>query len=129
MSVQARKLVHDDIKPRNTRRSAADYLDAPNMPWRGPNFPASRVKALDTDGNGITTALFKLDPGAIVPLHEHTALEQAYAIEGSRSKIMKVQAVTGPVCVAAGRQSARSGGAATAHFCSVSFSGPPLRLW
>jgi len=31
----------------------------------------------------ITTALFKLDPGAVVPLHEHTALEQTYVIEGS----------------------------------------------
>ena len=33
--------------------------------------------------SGITTALFKLEPGAVVPLHEHTALEQTYVIEGS----------------------------------------------
>jgi anti-sigma factor ChrR (cupin superfamily) len=30
------------------------------------------------DDSGITTALFKLEPGAVVPLHEHTALEQTY---------------------------------------------------
>src|SRR6266705_3038843 len=36
-----------------------------------------------TDDSGITTALFKLEPGAVVPLHEHTALEQTYVIEGS----------------------------------------------
>jgi quercetin dioxygenase-like cupin family protein len=36
-----------------------------------------------TDDKGITTALFKLAPGAVVPLHEHTALEQTYVIEGS----------------------------------------------
>jgi Resolvase, N terminal domain/ChrR Cupin-like domain len=29
------------------------------------------------------TALFKLDPGAVVPLHEHAALEQTYVIEGT----------------------------------------------
>jgi anti-sigma factor ChrR (cupin superfamily) len=29
----------------------------------------------------VTTA-FKLEPGTIVPLHEHTALEQTYVIEG-----------------------------------------------
>jgi len=38
---------------------------------------------LYTDDTGITTALFKLEPGAVVPLHEHTALEQTYVIEGS----------------------------------------------
>ena len=27
--------------------------------------------------------LFKLDPGAVVPLHEHTALEQTYVLEGT----------------------------------------------
>jgi hypothetical protein len=34
-------------------------------------------------GCPVTTALFKLEPGAIVPLRERTALEQTYVIEGS----------------------------------------------
>jgi anti-sigma factor ChrR (cupin superfamily) len=38
---------------------------------------------LYSDDSGITTALFKLDPGAVVPLHEHVALEQTYVIEGT----------------------------------------------
>jgi quercetin dioxygenase-like cupin family protein len=50
---------------------------------RLPSFPGIRIKVLYTDDTGVTTALFKLDPGAVVPLHEHTALEQTYVIEGT----------------------------------------------
>jgi anti-sigma factor ChrR (cupin superfamily) len=38
---------------------------------------------LYSDDSGMTTALFKLDPGAVVPLHEHTALEQTFVLEGT----------------------------------------------
>ena len=83
MSNQARKLVHSDIKPDNPPDRAAHYLDVPNMPWEATKFLGIKIKVLYTDDSGITTALFKLDPGAVVPLHEHTALEQTYVIEGS----------------------------------------------
>jgi quercetin dioxygenase-like cupin family protein len=83
MSNQARKVVHADIKPENPPERAAHYLDVPNMPWEATKFPGIKIKVLYTDDSGITTALFKLDPGAVVPLHEHTALEQTYVIEGS----------------------------------------------
>ena len=83
MTAQARKLVHSDIKPDNPPERVAHYLDVPNMPWEKTKFPGIGIKVLYTDDSGITTALFKLDPGAIVPLHEHTALEQTYVIEGS----------------------------------------------
>ena len=29
------------------------------------------------------TLLLKLEPGAVVPLHEHTAIEQTYVLEGT----------------------------------------------
>ena len=83
MSNQARNLAHPDIKAENPRERAAHYLDVPNMPWEATKFPGIKIKVLYTNDSGITTALFKLDPGAIVPLHEHTALEQTYVIEGS----------------------------------------------
>ena len=83
MSAQPRKVVHPDIKPENTPELASRYLDVPNMPWEPTKFPGIRIKVLYTDASGITTALFKLEPGAVVPLHEHTALEQTYVIEGS----------------------------------------------
>ena len=59
------------------------FVDVPNMPWEETKFPGIKIKVLYTDASGITTALFKLEPGAVVPLHEHTALEQTYVIEGS----------------------------------------------
>ena len=83
MAAPDRKLVHADIKPENPPERAAHYLDVPNMPWEATKFPGIKIKVLYTDDSGITTALFKLEPGAVVPLHEHTALEQTYVIEGS----------------------------------------------
>src|SRR5262249_50866969 len=67
----------------NPPERAAHYLDVPNMPWEATKFPGIKIKVLYTDASGITTALFKLEPGAVVPLHDHTALEQTYVIEGS----------------------------------------------
>jgi anti-sigma factor ChrR (cupin superfamily) len=83
MSAPARTLVHADIKAENSPARAARYIDAPNMPWEKTKFPGIEIKVLYTDDSGITTALFKIAPGAVVPLHEHTALEQTYVIEGS----------------------------------------------
>jgi anti-sigma factor ChrR (cupin superfamily) len=83
MSAQPRKVVHPDIKPENTPELASRYLDVPNMPWEPTKFAGIRIKVLYSDDSGITTALFKLDPGAVVPLHEHTALEQTFVLEGT----------------------------------------------
>ena len=83
MSVQSRKVVHADIRPENPPELASRYLDVPNMPWEKTKFPGIYIKVLYSDDSGITTALFRLEPGAVVPLHEHTALEQTYLLEGS----------------------------------------------
>ena len=83
MSAPARDIVHADIKPENAPGLASRYLDVPNMPWEGTKFAGIQIKVLYSDDNGITTALFKLDPGAVVPLHEHAALEQTFVLEGT----------------------------------------------
>jgi len=83
MPMQDRKVVHADIKPENPPERAAHFVDVPKMPWETTKFPGIKIKVLYTDDTGVTTALFKLDPGAVVPLHEHTALEQTYVIEGT----------------------------------------------
>jgi hypothetical protein len=72
MPMQDRKVVHADIKPENPPERAAHFIDVPKMPWETTKFPGIRIKVLYTDDTGVTTALFKLDPGAVVPLHEHT---------------------------------------------------------
>jgi anti-sigma factor ChrR (cupin superfamily) len=41
------------------------------------------MKILYQDDEGRSTILFKMAPGAVVPLHEHTALEQTFMLEGS----------------------------------------------
>ena len=78
-----REIVHDDIKPNTDPRLASHFLDVPNMPWEKTKFPGIEIKVLYADDDGVTTALFKLQPGAVVPLHEHTALEQTYVLEGT----------------------------------------------
>ena len=67
--MQERVLVHSDINAENPPKRAAHYLDVPNMPWEATKFPGIQIKVLYTDDSGITTALFKLAPGAVVPLH------------------------------------------------------------
>src|ERR1700752_549242 len=83
MSAPARKVVHDDITLNNVPALASRYLDVPNMTWETTKFPGIEIKVLYSDDSGITTALVKLAPGAVVPLHEHTALEQTYVLEGT----------------------------------------------
>jgi hypothetical protein len=104
MSTQERKIVHSDIKPENPPERAAHYLDVPNMPWEPTKFHGIKIKVLYTDDSGITTALFKLEPGAIVPLHEHTALEQTYGLVSSSGALpatsMRLLRPTAPCCLA-----------------------------
>src|SRR5262249_37364011 len=100
----AQPIVHPDIKPENTPELASRYLDVPNMLWEPTKFAGIRIKVLYSDDSGITTALFKLDPGAVVPLHEHTALEQTFVLEGT---LEDHECVCGPgqfVCRQAGTQ-------------------------
>src|SRR5438552_6451522 len=80
---QQRKVVHTDVKLNNKPELATRFLDVPNMAWEATKFPGIQIKVLYSDDDGRTTALFKLAPGAVVPLHEHTALEQTYVLEGS----------------------------------------------
>ena len=77
-------------KPQRRRRLTADepsppsvFLDVPNMPWEETKFEGIRMKLLYNDpATGMATMLMQLAPGAVVPLHEHTAIEQTYVLEG-----------------------------------------------
>ena len=60
------------------------YLDVGVMPWVETEFPGIQMKVLYSDPtSGMSTILFKMEPGAVVPLHEHTSVEQTYVLEGS----------------------------------------------
>jgi anti-sigma factor ChrR (cupin superfamily) len=54
------------------------------MEWTDTKVPGIKMKALYSDNTtGMSTILFKLAPGAVVPKHEHTSLEQTYVLEGT----------------------------------------------
>ena len=127
MSAQPRKVVHADIKPDNAPELASRYLDVPNMPWEQTKFPGIRIKVLYSDDSGITTALFKLDPGAVVPLpRAHRAGADLRARGHDRGPRRRLRA--GSVRVAAGRQPARGGGARRRPHPRLLPQAQPLRL-
>lgn len=41
-----------------------------------------RKVLLPDDGSGIETALYRLAPGAVIPVHTHTHLEECWVVEG-----------------------------------------------
>src|SRR5215472_17090952 len=108
MSAQPRKVVHPDIKPENTPALASRYLDVPNMLWEPTKFAGIRIKVLYSDDRGMTTALFKLDPGAAAA-RTHRARADVRARGHARGSRRRMRA--GPIRLAPGRQSARGGGA------------------
>ena len=68
----------------NPPELASHIVVVNDMPWSPTDFPGIEMKVLYTDkASGVSTIMFKMDPGAVVPLHEHTALEQTYVLSGS----------------------------------------------
>jgi anti-sigma factor ChrR (cupin superfamily) len=68
----------DRLAPLSSR-----YIDVEQLPWRETPFPGVQIKVLMEDPDtGLMTTLTRMAPGAELPLHEHTALEQSWVIEG-----------------------------------------------
>jgi anti-sigma factor ChrR (cupin superfamily) len=60
------------------------YVDVLNTAWQTSQFPGIEHKLLYSDpATGLSALLFRLAPGAVVPLHEHTGIEMTYVLEGS----------------------------------------------
>lgn len=80
-----------ETKPAALRRLLADapsppsvYVDVEGMDWQRSHFPGIEHKVLYSDPvTGMSTLLFRLAAGAVVPLHEHTGVELTYVLEGS----------------------------------------------
>ena len=54
------------------------------MPWQKMRFPGCEMKTLLFDPkSGIATMLMRMEPGAVLPDHEHVLIEQTYVLEGS----------------------------------------------
>lgn len=57
---------------------------ANDLPWQDMRFPGCHMKTLLFDpASGLATALIKMEPGAVLPDHEHVLIEQTYVLEGS----------------------------------------------
>ena len=62
----------------------SQHLRPDDMPWQDTRFPGCKMKTLLFDSkSGIATLLFKMEPGAELPDHEHVLIEQTYVLEGS----------------------------------------------
>ncbi len=62
---------------------ASRYVDVDKLPWKRSPFPGIDIKVLMEDPEtGLMTTLTRLAPGAVLPMHEHTALEQSWVIQG-----------------------------------------------
>jgi quercetin dioxygenase-like cupin family protein len=69
--------------PVNPPELRSTIVAASGMPWQRTEFDGIEMKILYQDAEGRSTILFRMAPGAVVPLHEHTALEQTFMLEGS----------------------------------------------
>jgi anti-sigma factor ChrR (cupin superfamily) len=62
---------------------ASRYVDVDKLPWKPSAYPGVDIKVLMEDPEtGLTTSLTRFAPGAVLPLHEHVALEQSWVIQG-----------------------------------------------
>ena len=60
------------------------YLKVDQLPWQETRFPGVTMKVLVEDkDSGLVTGLFRFQPGATLPFHEHVAIEQTWVLEGS----------------------------------------------
>lgn len=70
---------HEDLNPLSSR-----YVEINELPWKSTPYQGIEIKILMEDQkSGLLTALFKWQPGASLPLHEHQEIEQTFVLEGS----------------------------------------------
>ena len=63
---------------------ASRYVDVDSLPWQPTPCAGIKMKVLLKDeATGLMTALFKWEPGARLPMHEHVEIEQSWVLEGS----------------------------------------------
>lgn len=63
---------------------ASRYIKVDQLPWQETRFPGVTMKVLLEDkDSGLVTGLFRFQPGAKLPFHEHVAIEQTWILEGS----------------------------------------------
>jgi anti-sigma factor ChrR (cupin superfamily) len=60
------------------------YVDVDALPWKPTGHAGVEIKVLFEDKqSGLLTALFRWQPGGVLPLHEHVDIEQTFVLKGS----------------------------------------------
>lgn len=63
---------------------ASRFVNVESLPWKPTPTPGVDMKILLQDKeSGLLTALFRWQPGTVLPLHEHVEIEQTFVLEGS----------------------------------------------
>jgi anti-sigma factor ChrR (cupin superfamily) len=63
---------------------ASRFVDIDSIPWKPTQCEGVETKVLMEDKErGLLTVLTRWQPGATLPDHEHTDIEQTYILEGS----------------------------------------------
>ena len=64
---------------------ASHYIRSADVAWEPMSgFEGVEMKVLyQNENTGLFTGLFRLAPGATIPFHEHTDVEQTYILEGT----------------------------------------------
>lgn len=62
---------------------ASRHVKVDELPWEPTTLPGIVTKTLVFDREtGMMTVLMKMDPGAVLPDHEHALIEQTWVLEG-----------------------------------------------
>ncbi len=73
-----------DLLPFASGELASRYVDVESLPWKPTPTEGIDMKILlDIPETGLLTALFRWQPGTVLPLHEHVEIEQTYVLSGS----------------------------------------------
>ncbi len=63
--------------------AGSHFIDIDAEPWQPAPGGGGLMKVLFRDpGSEMATIMFKMNPGAVVPFHEHPEIEQTYMLEG-----------------------------------------------
>jgi anti-sigma factor ChrR (cupin superfamily) len=63
--------------------TASRFIEVADIPWKPTPTKGIDMKVLMARDNGLLTALFRWEPGTVLPLHEHVEIEQTFVLEGS----------------------------------------------
>ena len=68
----------------NSQPLGSEYIDVEKLDWQPTMFPGVMIKILwkQEDGDAYT-GLFQLAPGARLPMHRHTGVEQTFVLKGT----------------------------------------------